>query len=80
MVTVKQAVDLAESIDNGIHDINAVLECFREPSKKAMTTEIISIWNEHSDFTRRILAKIVRLDRQELNEYRKKYLEKCFNM
>ena len=74
MIEQKYAVGLAEGIDNEIFDIETVLESFQDIRNKEVTTEILQIWNEYNEVTKRILKRIVRLQNQRI------YLEKCFNM
>lgn len=74
MIEQKYAVGLAEGIDNEIFDIETVLESFQDIRNKEVTTEILQIWNEYNYLTKRVLKRIVRLQKQRI------YLEKCFNM
>ena len=74
MIEQKYAVGLAEGIDNEIFDIETVLDSFQEVRNKEVTTEILQIWSDYNEVTKRILKRIVRLQKQRI------YLEKCFNI
>ena len=74
MIEQKYAVGLAEGIDNEIFDIETVLESFQDVRNKEVTAEILQIWSDYNDLTKRILNRIVRLQKQRI------YLEKCYEV